>query len=756
MTHVRTHTTRSARATRPRSTLRSHNTSPEPELDDHTLSLRVPHPNSDRVSDLSLVLAGLGDDIKAGHAPTMLAAKLANSIVASIQEPLAKNAEPAPANILAAMRFAEAIYDVEGDVYQTVQVPAEITLRPMEIECDDPGAQKEWMQFWHQYKDDGTPVVDLDVIHEEVFYTREMMANCFPLELWDDTGNLRGLKFIEPTSMWVGRHFLTTPYGLRTTVPIKTESDVSDAFGFEDYDQYTKSLLYNCFVVNLNVQAEPLHHIPIATDVLTPIFGPKRLYMRYALPQVIRAARHIMDRQMLSELRRGTMEGFMNQLWIFTIGEKGWEATPAKIRAAKRQINSTFQDRTGALVVDHALKVEVVTPKPLDETLGEAAYAQLSQLIFRDLGFSTFLISGELPGEHGRGGGQQVDLDVQLALQRWQKHTENFIQWAEIVSRRYAHRCKDAALLKKHLPKFIPGAIGIKQTQDIKDRIMPLLTAGRLSDQTALGAAGYSYGIELENKKKERSNEDLFMPRPVFNQTASPFGGEPRETASPYPGKGNAPKPNLPARPKLNAASQVEFEDAIDAAYGEMLNGDSTPQDFTNWLGSQLQQRMVLSFQDGFSGWGGLHEPDYAALTASAQGLDFQLAQLASFSAELQKMESLDRLKARRRALLYAGVAPLAYQLGRQQAFKSQGATHWQRVLHPELSKSGPCLECQADAARMHPIAEPFFEYHPNGVCTPQSVSFHFGTNGTAHVAETPPWGIPLAGPLQRPYAAHF
>lgn len=76
------------------------------------------------------------------------------------------------------------------------------------------------------------------------------------------------------------------------------------------------------------------------------------------------------------------------------------------------------------------------------------------------------------------------------------------------------------------------------------------------------------------------------------------------------------------------------------------------------------------------------------------------------------------------RVAMYAREAHhLGMVIGQQQYFKEHGAKLWRRVLHPELSLTGPCPFCVADAELVHPIDMPFFD-HPNGVCTTQGIAF--------------------------------
>ncbi len=81
----------------------------------------------------------------------------------------------------------------------------------------------------------------------------------------------------------------------------------------------------------------------------------------------------------------------------------------------------------------------------------------------------------------------------------------------------------------------------------------------------------------------------------------------------------------------------------------------------------------------------------------------------------------------RRRTLMYGEEGfRIAYFNGLQAAMAERGATHWQRVLHPESSITGPCILCIEDAQVIHPISEPFLSLHPNDVCTLNPIGIRF------------------------------
>ena len=81
------------------------------------------------------------------------------------------------------------------------------------------------------------------------------------------------------------------------------------------------------------------------------------------------------------------------------------------------------------------------------------------------------------------------------------------------------------------------------------------------------------------------------------------------------------------------------------------------------------------------------------------------------------------------RALMYPAEGHrLAYVLGQQAAMTDRGARAWQRVLHPELSESGPCELCIVDSQIVHPIGELFELLHPGDKCTVQESIAYYTT----------------------------
>ncbi len=698
---------------------------------DENISVVLDYPNTHAVSNLLHILAA-GDGMTLSTLPKkipdaqMTVGMIANSVQAAVEQALRENAaQPPPSDILAMMRLSEYFYKLEGDVAMTIDVPWEIIGGPIQITAQDKGAEKVWNELWRQYDDEtGLPIIDIDDLNESCYLDVEINGQWFPLEVWDE-GNLDGIALVEPQSIWLGRSISSND--------IRSPSDLPK----EKLESLRHKIGYGYRGGDLNIQALPGSGIPIDSSDIYPVFDKKRPYQRYAVPHMTRASRNILHRQILEEYRRGTMEAYLSQIWLFTIGSDKLPATPTVLNAFARKVQNAVKNRFGAIIANHTAEGKVLVPNTLDSLLGHEAFTDLTQSILRDLGFNLWLLSGEPPG--GRSASTIADTALQFAIARWKHRTRKFIRWCEYMSRKYSKR-GDAALLKESArPTFTPDAITLEQAMAIKEKVMPYFMAGLLDPQQALKAGGFDYNQVVTNKQAHEKNADLFGPPPIYNQLATDSGGEqtsqttgnPKQTGKQGGIKSNAPSPKNALKASLLVEGQGDtFRREIDAAL-ETHKGNN--DEFFAWLRVALTAAMVKAFEDGFIQFGGLsEEPNYDVLRSAPQGMDFQNARLSDFS-----LSANGSAPSRSRALLYAGAVHYAYTLGVQQAMATHGATHWQRILHPELSITGPCAECQADSMVLHAMDEMFMSLHPGDVCTSQAVQYHW-SNGATHEVRLP------------------
>ena len=141
----------------------------------------------------------------------------------------------------------------------------------------------------------------------------------------------------------------------------------------------------------------------------------------------------------------------------------------------------------------------------------------------------------------------------------------------------------------------------------------------------------------------------------------------------------------------------------------------------------------------GYSEAAGIHIGDTKAADRAAEFIN---GFADKFKIDLEASPNLDL---RWRALMYPAEGHrLGYVLGQQEAMKEHGAKAWKRILHPELSVSGPCGLCIADSAIIHPIEEDFALLHPGDVCTVAETIAYFPS--WPEIGERPEIEFPVPG----------
>jgi len=185
---------------------------------------------------------------------------------------------------------------------------------------------------------------------------------------------------------------------------------------------------------------------------------------------------------------------------------------------------------------------------------------------------------------------------------------------------------------------------------------------------------------------------------------------------------------------KLNLDAWAFAVNALWSSYLE--NGD------VDKFASELRKANLYHAQKfaeaGLKAAGGTSQK--AADSAADRAAAFVNSYVEGFAQALRD-GNVSEAMGRYRTFLYANAGhALAYTLGQQEAMKERGAHAWRRILHPELSKTGPCEACINDSMLTHSIDEDFQLLHVGDVCSVQEV-YYFATEP----GETTPESTPLA-----------
>jgi len=641
--------------------------------------------------------------------------EIGDSVISEEDRLVAGSVERMPSNIRAMMLLAEAYDMIEGDFHEILTTPIALGLTKIRIDC---------------------PEVKVRQIYEDLYTALKMQNKVkynwlygathgqgYPLEVWDGASP-QVITYLDPKAVNVGNPLL---FGRRSM------SLEDEAYKKRLVAQNEPMLIYDSFGSNWNSFEVYGNNIPLNPEFVTQLHIDKWPHTRYAIPPVARAYRSITTRQRLEEMVLATIEGVKNQLWLFT-KERFARGEAAALDSV---LQETRGDHLGYLIWPD-LEVKQFVPGSIDALLAPEKWFDLTRHIFRQLGISMYVVSGELPG--GTRGNPEID--VRLLMQKLEDDRTRQIEWLDDFNRKFAK--KNNIDLKKY-PVSVRFTLNTFGKEDlIKNTLATLATFGQISSHTFLKEVGYDYDMEREYKEEEVPYMHLFGPMRSFAQTATNRFGETKTTESSGQ-MGRTPDAQNPEQ--LMKASIEDYQAAISRSYRDVKEAKSK-EDREKAIAAFVASLMMANvsfmadaYREGYSEAGGIGEPSPERMEA--------IALWNNQYAENFRDDMLEALAAEEfpdfewRANLYAPQGwRLSYIAGMFQAKKEQGITGWQRVIHPEMSQSGSCEWCIADSQVIHSIDEEFSD-HPHGYCGLRWLNFWRGPMSTMPV-RIPPLEYPV------------
>jgi hypothetical protein len=520
-----------------------------------------------------------------------------------------------------------------------------------------------------------------------------------------------------------------------------------------DVDKWTEDLVkttfhpitYNAFGPHFNEQVMRGWGIPILPEAMHPIRGGKAYqFTRYPTPPWARAFNRISERLVYYEMVRATLEGFRNQLWLFLIGDYDHPPRPNEVSKLQSQLNGMAGERTGSLVWSGNLSVKVIVPQVLGDALSPEVEHSMTLRIFRNMGVNVRLATGNTLPAGGQSGAQGLEVDLSIYLARMYHNLIDILEWEKGFRRRWAEASKSQALVKAMKQTTVGFAKSLLSVGElIEKELKPLYSIGILDVRTTLEKAGYNYHVIRDRKGTDVLEKDRWSPPPTFSQTAVGGSGQTKTVSSP-PSPGRPPNGKEPVTANQLRAQWEEDEDrkkyilAVLAILQDDLFSLQDAEAFIANLKSLNLEWLSRIYLRAYQETGGVGQPAYEEVQFSSRFVNsFADRFLDRLLEAIQKGEDLKQFE--RRALLY----PLeGYKMavinGQMRAMVERGARYWQRILHPERSKSGPCELCVADSQIIHPHTEPFVVLHPNEKCERQDLGIVFYTEGGLPTIEVP------------------
>lgn len=651
-----------------------------------------------------------GEDISAD--PTLRRAALNfNRLIAATQPYPAEQTRPIPAETRSAMRLMD-FYDRRyGDFHRHFETPVLVaTGSELDIKCADKGWKRTLRETYER--------VDMWTVLWRNWYGASQYGCAFPYEIWSEDGReLQQVVDLPPYYVWVGYSLPLgrlppqgqTNYAL---LPVNDEQRWSKTM----IDTYLMPMSFNRMGVGDNENLVDGWNIPLSSENLQPVRAMSYGYERYPVVPGSRAFLDLGTRMVFDETVRAILEGHMDQLWVFTIGTDKKPATPADMQALQAALGGMTGERTGIFAWENGLQVSVHTPKSLDGILGADTRQAMTLQMFRALGGNVRIETGNPLIGQRETAADEVDLSMWLRQLEFPR-TYN-LKWERYLRNKYA-KAQGAAAAKANERTTVTWSRPlIEVAQMVEKELRPLYQMGVTSRRTTLERAGYSYDQELERKREEQPDEELFAVPATYAQTTVNPDTPPRKAATAPNGR----PPSALTAAWADDSLRVSLLQSIADSYGELIAGNDVPK-FIAALKTALKRYLPAVAAASYTATGGQGELD---LETAALAHNFVSSFADNFGqamqAELATHPETTLVRYAERALSY-GIEgyKLAVINGQRMAMAEKGARAWRRKVAPTA-----CEKCRADAAVGHPISEPFMLMHPGESCSREELSVQY------------------------------
>jgi hypothetical protein len=272
-------------------------------------------------------------------------------------------------------------------------------------------------------------------------------------------------------------------------------------------------------------------------------------------------------KRLLNVMDYALLQGGTNYIVIAKVGSDKQPGQQPEVDALTEQVR--VASRSGVLVGDHRINVEIVTPD-----LSELLNAEKRKLLGRKIAMGLMRIPEQVTGD---GGNEGIRAELEMAQrvitadrQILKRHIEGHV-YEQTVAR-------NPSVFKRGAPNLWFPRIILSGTKDFMAAVTSARDRGDIPRRWAVEALGYDYDAAVAERKREleRGDDDVMIPGQVpFAQNDPAAGGDGRPPgSSPDNGRpGAQPGNSDPAQRQRRVRPAGGGREAVRAVYedGETL-----------------------------------------------------------------------------------------------------------------------------------------------------------------------------------------
>lgn len=322
------------------------------------------------------------------------------------------------------------------------------------------------------------------------------------------------------------------------------------------------------------------------------------MYNGWGIPALTRVFPAIASKRKLRALDDSTIEGMVNSITIFKIGDKDKPETWDVGRLTA--FASLLAKPSSSMTLVWSWDVEHIHVSPSGDILQFAdRYKDANTDILYALGFPVALLTGE-----GAKAGD-VWASVIFTVERLQDYRDEFKCFMEgllkqiLVENGFANSTPRVRLIKPKINK-----------DDIRNIALAFYDRGLLSKRTTMEEAGYNLDSERDRRSQESddgTDDDMIRPNTPFS--SDPNGGDQPGTPNPQSKDTMKEKTNIKKETKETEVNQKEkkiprlegnTKDRIIAIFERTLKDDMSPADAKRTL--YAMANVIYNFGDSING----------------------------------------------------------------------------------------------------------------------------------------------------------
>jgi len=374
------------------------------------------------------------------------------------------------ARILMMMRGAESMMVQAGDIWDAFCAETDAATAGIYLAHEDAGVQEQYQEWFEK--------LDAEYYINDAVLTASVYGNAYPVAIGD--GDALSVVNLNPKRIAVGRQV---------------------AIGPRQVFWFGKPIFQKAEMPEWNVWPDIVDAggLPLPLDRVYHVTPRKMHHERYGTPRVIRAWSDLTTRIILEEMVRATAEGVKQQvrLWRITDPRTG------EARKLKQELVSNRTARVYDLVWDARLEVEQLLPGTVDALLAPDTWVRNTASIFRKLGMTMRLVSSN-PIDAESNDAKYVEAEILIGMSRLQRTVGAQAKGVAKQIATWIATYGDPSLMAKGLPEPRVPPDPMRQGEDVRNVIVPLLNFGMMSTQTVHERLSLDHETEMERLKAEK------------------------------------------------------------------------------------------------------------------------------------------------------------------------------------------------------------------------------------------------------------